>query len=341
MDYPANPAYLSCFSFSLIHPLVIKILFKKLDFDDNCTSTKKGGANMKKKTIYNIDVTSWNESISKEIQDNAINALEKGLVLFFPNLPFVLSKEEERFLNPDQVDPKTKNISFDSRKDNVSGTLLAEKEALELKEMMKRYSLTSRTFLENLLPHYRSSLMQARTSFRPVEINGRKTSSYRKDDTLLHVDAFPSSPTKGERILRIFTNINPNGVPRVWRLGDPFEKVVDQLSHKLTHPKPLIPYLLKWLKITKDLRSPFDHYMLQLHDVMKGNLDYQKTVSQEEIHFPAGSTWIVYTDQVSHAAMSGQHVLEQTYHLPMNGLKNEETAPLRILEKQMQRSLLK
>ncbi len=52
----------------------------------------------------------------------------------------------------------------------------------------------------------------------------------------------------------------------------------------------------------------------------------------QEIHFPPGSTWIVYTDQVSHAAMSGQYVFEQSFYLPIHGLKNESTSPLRTLE---------
>ena len=49
--------------------------------------------------------------------------------------------------------------------------------------------------------------------------------SWRADDRRLHVDAFPSRPNYGERILRVFTNVNPDGEPRVWRVGEPFEAV--------------------------------------------------------------------------------------------------------------------
>ena len=80
--------------------------------------------------------------------------------------------------------------------------------------------------------------------------------------------------------------------------------------------------------------------MLQIHDQMKGDEVNQRTVPQEEIRFPAGSSWMVYTDQVSHAAMSGQHVLEQTFHLPVNGLKYESTAPVKVLEKYLNKSLV-
>jgi len=292
------------------------------------------------KSLEKIEINSWSGAISQQIQNQAIQALESGKVLYFPSLPFMLSSEEEQFLCPTIVDPKTKNISYDIRKDHLSGTLCIGNEEKDLKEMVKRYAKTSRHFLETLIPHYTPYLIQARTSFRPVEISGRKNPSYRKDDTLLHVDAFPSSPTKGQRILRIFTNVNPDEKPRVWKLGEPFEDVVKKIYPKIGRPVPGLAQLLKLLKITKDYRTPYDHYMLQIHDRMKGDNRYQQTVPQEEVRFPSGSTWIVYTDQVSHAALSGQHVFEQTFHIPVNGIKNPATTPLKVLEKFLQKSLI-
>lgn len=79
--------------------------------------------------------------------------------------------------------------------------------------------------------------------------------------------------------------------------------------------------------------------MLQLHDGMKADLDYQSSSLQRAFEFPAGSTWMVFTDLVSHAAMSGQYALEQTYHLPINAMLDPSRAPLRILERLMGRSL--
>lgn len=291
------------------------------------------------KTLEEIDLKSWDSSISQNMQKRAVQALEEGKVLYFPSLAFKLNPEERQFLSPEMVDPKRKNISYDLRHDNLGGALWSGDESLLLKAMMKRYALASCGLLEKLIPHYTSHLIQAKTSFRPVEIFGRK-SSVRKDDTRLHVDAFPSNPTKGQRILRIFCNINPDGKPRTWRLGEPFEDVVKKFADKSPSPILGLPYLLKLLKITKDLRTPYDHYMLHMHNKMKEDDHYQKVVSQEEILFPAGGSWIVYTDQVSHAAMAGQHVLEQTFHLPVKGLDNEATAPLRVLEKHFKRSLI-
>lgn len=289
-------------------------------------------------TIEILNINSWEGPFSKEEQDRAIKALENGKVVFLPHLPFALETHELAFLSPDKTDPKSKNISFDIHRDKLGGTLCEGEEALQLKSMVKRYAIQSRSLLNTLFPHYNPSIRQGRTSFRPVEIAGRK-SSYRKDDTLLHVDSFPATPVKGERIMRVFTNVNPKGKPRVWRLGEPFPDVVQKMGHRLKKPIPGLAHLLKLLKITKDHRSLYDHYMLQLHDLMKGDPEYQKHVPQQEFHFPANTSWIVYTDQVSHAAMAGQHVFEQTYYLPAVGNKFLETTPLRVLEKYIGRKL--
>jgi hypothetical protein len=294
---------------------------------------------LKMESLETFDTEAWDTTFSEEIKQRAIQALEGGKVLYFPHLPFILNKDEKCFLSPQIADPKTKNISYDSNRDRLAGTVCSEGEANKIKAFLKRYARKSRGFLENLIPHYTPNLVQAKTSFRPVEISGRK-SSYRKDDTLLHVDSFPSNPTKGKRILRVFTNINAEGKSRIWRVGEPFEEVVKKMAPKVSLPFPGAAYLLKALGITKDYRTHYDHYMLQMHNLMKGDANYQKNVFQQEIAFPPGSTWIVYTDQVSHAAMSGQHVLEQTFHLPYGAMQDESTNPIKVLEKYLQKSLL-
>lgn len=291
------------------------------------------------KSLLSLAVEAWEKAISKEMQQQALSALEGGKVLYFPSLPFSLSKQEQQLLSPDIANPKTKNISYDIHKERLAGIICSDNDAKIMKEMLKRYALKSRRFLDELIPHYTPNLIQAKTSFRPFEISGRK-SSYRKDDSLLHVDSFPSNPTKGKRILRVFTNINPNGKPRIWRLGEPFEDVVKKMAPKVSQPFPGTAYFLKALGITKDYRTYYDHYMLQMHNLMKGDSVYQKNVPQEEISFPPGCSWIVFTDQVSHAAMSGQHVLEQTFHLPYHAMQDESTNPVRVLEKYLQKSLV-
>ena len=89
------------------------------------------------------------------------------------------------------------------------------------------------------------------------------------------------------------------------------------------------------LKSTKTLRSAYDHYQLKLHDAMKLDDAYQQSVSKQPVDFPAQSTWIVFTDQVSHAALSGRFLLEQTFYLPVEAMANPELSPARQWEKVM------
>jgi hypothetical protein len=289
--------------------------------------------------LETLNLTEFEAPFSQEIKEKAILALESGKVLYFPELAFRLSDSEKSFLSPDIVDPKSKNISYDLRKDLLKGTLAQGEEAAALKAMMKRFATNAKDLVSELFPYYQTNLSQARTSFRPVEVLGR-VSSYRKDDTRLHVDAFPSAPVKGRRILRVFSNVNPDGKPRVWRIGEPFSCVAQHFIPKISGPLPGISMLMKFLGITKDYRTLYDHYMLKMHDMMKGDTRYQKEVTQKEVKFPPGSTWIVYSDQVSHAAMSGQHLFEQTFYLPPYAMQNAETTPLHILERLLQRNLV-
>ena len=54
----------------------------------------------------------------------------------------------------------------------------------------------------------------------------------------------------------------------------------------------------------------------------------------------AGSTWIAFTDQVSHAAMAGQYQFEQTFLVAVDAMLDEQRSPLRILERITGRSLV-
>lgn len=154
------------------------------------------------------------------------------------------------------------------------------------------------------------------------------------------VDAFPSRPNYGERIIRIFSNINPQGEPRSWRVGEDFTQLASRYLPQLDRYSPVSSWLQHKVGITKRRRSHYDHLMLQLHDKMKSDLDYQQNGRQEAIDFPSGSSWICFSDQTPHAAMGGQYMLEQTFLLPVNGMKNPQQSPLKILESLTQKTLI-
>jgi hypothetical protein len=284
-----------------------------------------------------LPLAGWSQTCAPADQQQALRVLEAGGVLFFPNLGFQLAEGEERLLTP-AVSGQGKNISLDPATGVLRGSEAGEAELGLLQGMMMRFAASSRALMSCLLPAYGTDLKQARTSFRPIEVSGR-SSSWRKDDTRLHVDSFPSSPTGGERILRVFTNINSQGRARLWRLGEPFTEVARRYIYSIPDPVPGSSLALKLLGLTRSWRSPYDHYMLRLHDAMKADLDYQETANQRPYAFPAGSTWMVFTDMVSHAAMAGQHALEQTLHLPVDSMLDPTQSPLRILERELRRRL--
>lgn len=282
----------------------------------------------------------WAETFPSNTQQSALTDLENGGVIFFPKLAFPLSEKESSFLNPYYADQQAKNISYHSLQQRLWGVRnLNDAQHDEVKSMLQRFSNCALGLIQQLFPSYAPHLKIGRTSFRPVEIYGRKT-SYRKDDKRLHVDAFPSAPNQGERILRVFCNINPHQQDRIWRLGEPFEQVAERFIPLIQSPFPGTRRLLRLLKITKSYRSLYDHYMLHIHDRMKEDETYQTKVSQQTVAFPSGSTWIVQTDHVSHAAMAGQHLLEQTFSLPVHAMQDPSRAPLKILEKILNRKLI-
>jgi hypothetical protein len=272
----------------------------------------------------------WHGGHLSAPREALVAGLERGRVLYFPTLGFALDDKEIALLNPSIADPKRKNISL-----RPDGTLVgvADPAAVApIAALVARYQSSAAALVDGLLPEYRGKLRAAPTSLRLHRVETRKT-SWRADDSRLHVDAFPSRPNRGERILRVFANINPQGEPRVWRVGEPFEDVAKRFVPRIPAQKPGSAWLLQTLRITKSRRTPYDHQMLGLHDGMKADLTYQGSCTQETMRFPPGSVWVCFSDQTSHAVMSGQFMLEQTFFLPASAMVEPECAPLGVLER--------
>ena len=284
-----------------------------------------------------LDITSWDGPLPPKTVELAADALESGKLLFAEHLAFELLDAERRFLNPDCLDGKAKNISFRPGSGILRGTGLQGSHRDELLAMLQRYSARSSALLKALCPSYADQLTLGFTSFRPAEIAGR-SASWRQDDTRLHVDAFPSRPLQGLRILRVFSNASPRS-PRMWRVGEPFEQVAAKFLPGIPRPLRGSSWLFQQLRIVKGRRTKYDHYMLNIHDRMKRDRVYQSEVPQTQLAIPPGATWACFTDSVSHAAMSGQFAFEQTFYLPVNAMKDPQRSPLRVLERLAGRAL--
>src|SRR4029453_19258027 len=151
---------------------------------------------------------------------NVEAVVEAGGGLPFPPLPFVLRDDERRFLDTRFADGKAKNISLRAN-DEFRGAQGTPEDQAALKAMVTRFRDQADALVARLFPHYAGRLVRGNASFRPMAVEGRET-SWGKDDPRLHVDAFPSNPMRGTRLLRVFTNVNPHGKPREWNVGEPF-----------------------------------------------------------------------------------------------------------------------
>ena len=285
-----------------------------------------------------VETTRWDGPLDPAAADDVTRELEAGKVIFLPRLQFTLHDEEQRFLSPRWLEGKAKNVSFDPLANKIGHTSAQGADRAQLAAMMARYARQAHGLVLSLCPHYGQHLRHGLASFRPVETRGRETSR-KKDDTRLHVDAFASRPNQGQRILRVFCNVNPQGKPRVWEIGESFDAVAQQFLGRVPPQRPGSAWWLEKLHVTKGRRSEYDHVMLSLHDKAKLDDDYQRATPRTRVEFPAHSTWIVFTDRVMHAALDGQFLLEQTIYLPVVAMQNPRCSPLRILEQHYQHKL--
>ena len=292
----------------------------------------------RRNVIEELPITEWHGPFDATLRSQAIDALEAGRVLMLAQLPFRVAPDELFLLAPRIMGSERKNISLDSIAGTVSNTALDGDERAKLIAMMRRFGDAAEQMLRDLLPGYAATLERARTSFRPAEIAGR-TYSPRHDDRLLHVDAFPSRPMRGHRILRLFCNVALDGAPRAWRVGESFPDFARQFMPRTGGALPGSAWLLERLGITKGRRSEYDRIMLRLHDAGKLDAAYQSGAPKADVAFAAGTTWLCFTDQVLHAALAGHCALEQTFHLPIAAMAHPDRSPLRVLEQLAGRAL--
>ena len=285
--------------------------------------------------IVEIDFIDWAEAHSRPEWTAAVEA---GKVLYFPRLGFAVQPEEQALLREDTLAPKSRNVSLGA--DGVlKGAAGSAQDQQALAAMVGRFRQQALQLVDDLLPEYKGQLRVAPTSFRPKQVETR-AQSVRADDQRMHVDAFPSRPSYGERLLRVFINLNPHGVPRVWRVGEDFETIARRYLPRAKPYRLWQAKVLNAVHATKSLRSEYDHLMLQLHDLMKFDEAYQKSGTQVTVPFPPGSVWVCFSDQATHAVMSGQFMMEQTLYLPPGKEVDPQASPLAILTRLVGRPLV-
>ena len=279
--------------------------------------------------IEELPLSQWQGPFDTEIKARALAALESGSVLYFPQLPFRLLESEREFLDARVADGKAKNISLDHTTGKMQASSLTGERAARLAAMIERFGSSAAGLVNDLLPY--QNVERARTSFRPVQVKGRSYSKI-SDDRLLHIDAFPTRPMHGRRILRFFANVAPSS-PRHWHVGQPFEEFAQRFLPKIGPHFPGKSWLYEKLGVTRGRRSLYDELMLSLHDTGKLDSDFQSNSPHQNVIFAPGSCWLVFTDQVLHAALGGEFALEQTFHLDVAQMREPARAPIRVLER--------
>jgi hypothetical protein len=279
--------------------------------------------------------------------------LESGNILFFPSSPFPFPRGEIDFLLAQRQGGSSarKNIAYKPDIDKVTNHVTDDPASAEkMRSVLRNYSQSVTKFLTILLSPYSKLWKLDYASFRPFQEKGRNLRLRARND-LLHCDAFPTRPLHGARILRFFTNINPTE-SRKWITSKPFGDLAlefggrgvpfpasagfslkDRLERKMKD-------LLRKTGVKIPLRSPYDTFMLRMHNFLKENEEFQKTCPKDHWEFPPNSCWAVYTDLVSHAALSGQYALEQTLLIPQKALLFPEMAPVSIIERLSNRNMV-
>jgi hypothetical protein len=276
--------------------------------------------------------------------------LESGKMLLFDGAPFDLPAADREFLlSQKQTESRFhKNISYRPTSDALRGIDRESPDRTGMQDAMRRYSKQVVGFVMAFLAPYAKDFKLDYASFRPLEEKSRDLTLHQRND-LLHVDAFPTRPTRGARILRVFTNINPS-VDRVWMTGAPFHVMAPKLAEAAGVQRYANPSFGEKLAAAAQSaghklglpfpnRTRYDRFMLHFHDWLKENAEFQTSSPKIQTDFSPGCTWLVYTDGVPHAVLSGQYVLEQTFIIPQRALVAPERSPIQVLEQICNESL--
>ena len=268
--------------------------------------------------------------------------LEIGNLLLLAKTPFVISQDDRELLlgRKQASSAYHKNIAYRPAEDRVTGLDASEREeSQQLRRILRSYSQQAIEFINTVLTPYANQWNLDYASFRPIEEKGRPARVHARND-LLHFDSFPTRPTNGGRILRLFTNINPVQ-SRVWLTSQTFEAFGPryataaglQSARKKNYFARLFRPLAGALNLSVAKRPPYDEFMHRCHNGMKEDANFQETTPKHRWEFPPDCSWLAFTDCVSHAVLEGQYALEQTFIIPQAALVARDRSPLAILER--------
>lgn len=281
------------------------------------------------------------------------DALEKGQIVCFPECPIDLpSAEDLDFLRQEM--PKhlsSKNISYHPEAERIVGIKGSREVVERAQRILKESNARVQAFLKKAIPALVKDWMVGTASFRPLQERGRDLPAHASNE-LVHVDAGAYGATHGDGIIRFFVNVNPVE-DRVWVTKGAFpelyrrhgnqagvmpsngtnghameEGVFDRLRTSFSKGASALVPSAKFLD-----SSPYDRAMRRFHNYMKDTPAFQSTPEgHQEFRFKPFQAWMVFTDRVSHACISGQHAFADTFVVRLGSCRLPEMAPINILK---------
>jgi hypothetical protein len=293
------------------------------------------------------ELKDFSRATSDEIED----ALEAGEVVYFSKCPVELpdAADLEWLRSGLDVGLKAKNLSYHPESDSVPRFEAEPATKERVEKLLRRHGERVAAFWKRVVPEFMPGCTFGTTSFRPVEEKGRALKP-RSSNELVHIDAGAYGATDGARILRFFVNVHPER-DRVWGTKGSFEQLMRRhpaLWEAARDGKPRVPVekgpfdrlyssvvarasrLYPLLRVIDS--SPYDRSMRRIHNFMKETEAFKQDRSHyQEIHFPPSSAWMVFTDGISHAALTGQYAFISTALIPLANCRRFERTPYGIL----------
>jgi hypothetical protein len=275
--------------------------------------------------------------------------LERGGVIYYPVCPFPIPEGEERefLLKQSLASRAHKNVSYDPHTGKAAGFRRdSAAQAERLRALLAGFAREVTAWLAATLPCYARAWRLDKVSFRPEEEATRKLRPKARND-LLHVDAFPTRPTNGWRILRCFVNVNP-AEPRIWVTSEPFARLLERYgaaaglpgAHRGDWARRVRDGVVRLFRPGRPATSPYDAFMLRFHDHLKAHEDFQERGPKRFWTFPPNSAWLALTDTCSHAVLRGRYALEHSYFISPEALALPDESPVMLLQRACGRPVL-
>jgi len=300
-----------------------------------------------------VVATITDEQATAPSQASIGEALESSHIVFFPTCPIRLPDAATLHYLRSELPARLrlKNVSYHPEADRITGLAADGDTTTRVTRILKDHLAEVSGFLRAHVPHLSREWTIGTCSVRPIQERGRNLKPHASNE-LVHIDAGAYGATDGDRILRFFVNFSDHE-DRVWASKGTFEQILERfgrnaglldaqgcLAVRVTKNRAdrTLSALLSALARVNPLArlldtSPYDRAMRRLHNYMKDDPGFrQDQRDYEEMRFPPGSAWMVFTDSVSHASLSGQFAFVTTILVRRAALRYPQFAPFTLLK---------